>query len=106
MDFLQLAGKTTVVFGMANRKSVAFHVARLLEEAGATVLYVVRSDERRQSVASLVKPGAKIHICDVEHEDQIARLRDEIAGSRLAGVLHSIAFADYGDTVKPFHETP
>lgn len=108
MEFLQLAGKTIAVFGVANRKSVAFHVARLLEEAGAKVTYVVRSEERRQSVASLVNPVAEIYVCDVEHQDEIARLRDELArrSIRLAGVLHSIAFADYGDAVKPFHETP
>jgi enoyl-[acyl-carrier protein] reductase I len=108
MEFLQLAGKTIAVFGVANRKSVAFHVAQLLEEAGATVVYVVRSEERRPSVASLVKSGAEIYVCDVEHQDEITRLRDELArrSIRLAGVLHSIAFADYGDAVKPFHETP
>ena len=33
MDFLQLAGKTILVVGVANRKSVAWHVARVLTEA-------------------------------------------------------------------------
>ena len=39
----------------------------------------------------------EIHVCDVEFEDQIARLRDELAarGHKFAGLLHSIAFADY-----------
>ena len=51
---------------------------------------------------------AEIHVCDVEFEDQIARLRDELAGRghKFAGLLHSIAFADYADGMKPFHETP
>jgi enoyl-[acyl-carrier protein] reductase I len=108
MDFLQLAGKTIVVFGVANRKSVAFHIAALLEEAGARVVYVVRSPERRESVSRIVRQGAEIDCCDVEDENQIAAVRDEIAKrhSGLAGVVHSIAFADYADGVKPFHETP
>jgi enoyl-[acyl-carrier protein] reductase I len=108
MDFLQLSGKTILVFGVANRKSVAFHVGRVLAEAGAKAVYVVRSDERRQSVAPLLPPGAEIHVCDVERQDEIDRLRDEIAKKheRLTGLVHSIAFADYADGPKPFHETP
>ena len=47
MDFLQLAGKKGVVFGVANKKSVAWHVAQTLEEAGALVIHVVRSEARR-----------------------------------------------------------
>jgi enoyl-[acyl-carrier protein] reductase I len=58
MDFLQLAGKSVVVFGVANRKSVAFHVARVLDEAGARVVYVVRSEERKRSVTGLLPSGA------------------------------------------------
>ena len=106
-NFLGLSGKTLLIFGVANKKSVAWHVAKTLEEADAKVVYVVRSEERRQSVAKLL-PAAEIHVCDVEHEDQIARLRDELASRnhQFAGVLHSIAFADYSDGLKPFHETP
>src|SRR6478609_1481470 len=106
-DFLRLSGKTLLVFGAANRKSVAYHVGKSLEETGAKVVYVVRSQERRQSVAKLLG-DAEIHVCDVEFEDQIARLRDDLAraGHRFAGLLHSIAFADYEGGMKPFHETP
>jgi len=108
MDFLQLAEKTIVVFGVANRKSVAFHAARLLEQSGARVVYVVRSPERQASVSKIVPAGADVFVCDVEHEEQIARVRDAIAQRhpRIHGLLHSIAFADYGDGPRPFHETP
>ena len=75
MSFLQLDGKSILVFGVANRKSVAFHTGRLLEEAGATVIYVVRSEERRRYVAKLLPPNAELYVCDVEHEEQIRRLR-------------------------------
>jgi enoyl-[acyl-carrier protein] reductase I len=106
MDFLQLAGKPILVMGVANRKSVAFHVARLLEEAGAHVVYCVRSSERKASLEKLV-PGAEVHVCDVEHEDQIARLAEQVTAHKpLAGMFHSIAFADYPAEPRPFHATP
>ncbi len=50
--------------GGRNRKSVAWHVARVLTEAGAKVVYVVRSYERRDQLAKLV-PDADILVCDV-----------------------------------------
>ncbi len=106
MDFLQLADKTIVVFGVANRKSVAYHVGKLLEECGAQVLYVVRSEELRRSVGKLF-PGSEMYVCDVEYPEQILQTRDDILSrhSRVHGLLHSIAFADYSGGIKPFHET-
>ena len=106
MDFLQLSGKSIVVFGVANRKSVAAHVGRVLTEAGADVIYVVRSEQRKEQLAKLLAPAPML-VCDVEYDDQIDRLRDEIAvlRPRLHGIVHSIAFADYEGGAKPFHET-
>jgi NAD(P)-dependent dehydrogenase (short-subunit alcohol dehydrogenase family) len=105
-DFLGLAGKTVVVLGVANRKSVAWHVGRVLHEADAQVVYVVRSEQRKQGLAKLMD-GAEVYVCDVEHEDQIDRVRDEIKARHpvVHGLVHSIAFADYSDGLKPFHET-
>jgi len=105
-DFLQLAGKRILVLGVANRKSVAWHISRVLVEAGAEVVYVVRSAERREQVKSLVGDAA-VFVCDVEFEDQIERLACDLGGKYdvFHGVVHSIAFADYEDGVKPFHET-
>ncbi len=105
-DFLQLSGRRIVVFGVANRKSVAYHVGQVLHEAGAEVVYVVRSPERRDSVSKLLN-GTPIHVCDVEHQDQIDRLAEELNTKYgpLHGLVHSIAFADYDGEVRPFHET-
>ena len=77
-DFLQLAGKTILVLGVANRKSVAWHAAQVLKEAGADVVYAVRSEARRESVQKLVGE-APVLVCDVEHEDQIAKLRERLS---------------------------
>ena len=95
MDFLQLTDKRILVFGVANRKSVAWHVGRVLTEAGARCVYVVRDDEVcARLVAKWLEP-AEIYVCDVADDEQIARLRDEI-GTRhesFHGLVHSIAFA-------------
>jgi enoyl-[acyl-carrier protein] reductase I len=106
-DYLKLAGRNVLVTGVANRKSVAWHIARSLEEQGAQVIYSVRSDERKKSLAPLLA-GKPVFVCDVENEDACARLAAEIAGAGLAplqGVVHSIAFANYQDGFKAFHET-
>lgn len=111
MDFLQMTGKRYVVFGVANKKSIATAVTRTLLEQGAIVYVVVRSEQRRESVAKMF-PECRIFVCDVEDEQQIARVRDELAleigaeaGGRLDGLVHSIAYANYAEGIKPFHET-
>jgi enoyl-[acyl-carrier protein] reductase I len=106
-DFLQLAGKRVLVMGVANRKSVAWHVSRVLVEAGAEVVYAVRNETRRGQVQALVG-DATVLACDVEHEDQIERLASELAEryDTFHGLVHSIAFADYAGEPRPFHETP
>lgn len=106
MSFLGLEGKTFVVFGIANKKSVAYHVADTVAREGAKVVYVVRSAARRESLAKLV-PGADIFLCDVEYDEQIERVAKEITAKHpvIHGVLHSIAFANFADGFKPFHET-
>lgn len=104
-DFLQLEDKNVVVFGVANKKSVAFHIARVLQEVGAKPILVVRSAERQDSVAKLF-PDVPIYVCDVEFPEQIQQLAEALQGhAPLAGVVHSIAFADYEGGMKPFHET-
>ena len=106
-DFLQLAGKTFLVFGVANRKSVAWHVAQSLEEQGARVIYSVRSDTRRQSLATVLA-GRPVFICDVEAEADVVRLAAELAAAGhapLHGIVHSIAFANYSEGFKTFLET-
>lgn len=106
-DFLQLSGKTVLVLGVANRKSVAWHVARTLEEQGARVVYSVRSEARQKSLGTLLA-GKPAFICDVEQEGACGKLAAEIAAAGLAplqGVVHSIAFANYSDGFKAFHET-
>ena len=106
-DFLQLSGKTFLVFGVANKKSVAWFVAKSLEAQGARVLYSVRSEARKKSLEAQLA-GRPVFICDVEHEGAAEKLAAEIAAAghgQLHGIVHSIAFANYSEGFKAFHET-
>ena len=106
-DFLQVAGKTFLVFGVANRKSVAWFVAKTLEEQGAKVLYSVRSEARKKSLETLLA-GKPVFLCDVEQDGAAVRLAAEVAAAGhapLHGLVHSIAFANYSEGFKAFHET-
>lgn len=111
MGFLGVEKKIFVVFGLANKKSVATAIARNLVEEGAEVIHVVRSAERAVNANKLF-PQSQVFICDVEDEANIVRVRDEISaaigaaeGGRIDGIVHSIAFANYSEGMKPFHET-
>lgn len=106
-DFLQLSGKTFVVLGVANRKSVAWFIAQALEEQGAKVVYSVRSEARKKSLETQLA-GKPVYVCDMEHDGAVDRLAAEIAANGhglLHGLVHSIAFANYSEGFKPFHET-
>ena len=60
MDFLQLEGKAVLVVGVANKKSVAWHVARVLTEAGARVIYSVRSEARKNGMLYMQEEGLRL----------------------------------------------
>jgi enoyl-[acyl-carrier protein] reductase I len=108
MDYLQLSGKNVLVTGLANRKSVAWHTGALLREAGARVLWSVRSEERRTTASKLIGPDEPIFVCDVERQSDIDRLREEVCqvAPTLHGIVHSIAYADYSFGRRPFHQVP
>ena len=106
MSYLGLAGKRVLVTGVANKQSVAYFVHRALRAEGAEVVHAVRSAEMRDAVAKLVDP-APVLVCDVERQSEIDALAQELGRSfaPLDGVLHSIAFANYAEGVRAFHET-
>lgn len=92
--------------GVANKKSVAFHISRTLTGAGANVIYSVRSESRKESLAKLLKDEHVI-VCDVERQSEIDALAAELAEREISldGLVHAIAFADYPEGIRPFHET-
>lgn len=106
MSFLNLENKTFLITGVANKKSVAYFSAKSLEEQGANLIFTVQSEEIKERVEKLF-PEKKIYLLDVESEEAISNfgkiLKKE--GGILHGFLHSIAFANYSEGMKPFHET-
>lgn len=106
MSFLSLEGKTFLVMGVANRKSVAYAVTRELEAAGAAVVHVVRDDATRDAVRRLTN-DAPVLTCDVRDADQVRALPEAVAEHTecLDGFMHSIAHANYSRGFCPFHET-
>jgi len=106
-DFLGLAGKKVVVTGVAGRRSIAHHVAQALEQCGAEPVYVVQSEAVREAARQLF--GERdVFVCDVQRQEDVDRLREDLAAHhpRVAGLVHSIAFANYSEGPKPFHSVP
>jgi enoyl-[acyl-carrier protein] reductase I len=112
VDYLGLSHKTILVLGAANKKSVAWHVGQRLTEQGATVIHSVRTEKRRAEIGKLLSK-CTILVCDVEKDGEIESLAAELerSGVMLDGLVHSIAFADYGGqpgevgAARAFHET-
>ena len=106
MSFLQLEGKKIVVFGVANRKSVAFHIAATLAEAGAELIFSIQKQEAAAVVEKFF-PGSKFYLCDFSDDASMRQTVEDIAAKHgtLYGMVHSVAFANYSEGIKAFHDT-
>jgi len=106
MSFLNLENKTFLITGVANKKSVAYFSAKTLQDNGADLIFTVQSEDIKEKVAKLF-PEKKIYILDVENTESVSALGKQLAAEnvKLNGFLHSIAFANYSEGIKPFHET-
>lgn len=110
MSWLELADKTVLVTGLKNKKSVAWHVGRKLEEAGVRVIWSVHTQGRATEARKLL-PHADIVVCDVGEPESIERCAADLSARNvvLHGLVHSIAFAQYtpkeDGTARAFHET-
>ncbi|HZZ19979.1 MAG TPA: SDR family oxidoreductase [Opitutaceae bacterium] len=107
MSFLGLEGRNFVVFGVANRRSVAWAVGKSLETEGARVVYSVRSEARKKSLEALLG-DRPVFICDVEQEGAVDTLAKDVAAllnAPVHGIVHSIAFANYSDGLQAFQNT-
>ncbi len=106
MNFLQIHNKTVIIFGIANRKSIAFHIAKILEMQGANLICSVLGEEQKKVVEKYF-PNAITYICDVSDEIQINNFAKQIGKNhnKIDGIVHSIAFANYSEGMKSFHQT-
>jgi enoyl-[acyl-carrier protein] reductase I len=89
--------KTVVIFGLANKRSIAWAIAQKLQEAGWRLAICYQNERLEQEAKDLIVdlPGAAGFICDVSSDDQIAKLFDELKSryGTLQGIVHSVAFA-------------
>ncbi len=89
--------KTAVIFGLANKRSIAWAIAQKLQEAGWRLAICYQNERLEQEARDLIAdlPGAAGFMCDVSSDEQIAKLFDELKGKygSLHGIVHSVAFA-------------
>src|SRR3977135_1875261 len=91
------AQKTAVMFALANKRSIAWAIAKKLHEAGWR-LAITYQNERLELEAKDFNagvPGAAGFMCDGRTDDEIARLFDEWKSRYgvLHGLVHSVGFA-------------
>src|SRR5215813_9385525 len=89
--------KTAVIFGLANKRSIAWAIAKKLHEAGWRLAITYQNQRLEQEAKDLIVdlPGAAGFMCDVSSDEQIRKLFDELQTKygKLQGVVHSVAFA-------------
>ena len=93
-----LKNKNGIIFGVANKRSIAWATAQALHEAGANLAFTYQGDRLKENVEELTKeamPGSLLLSCDVakqEEVDETFRRVGEKFG-KLDFLIHSIAFA-------------
>jgi len=89
--------KTAVVFGLANKRSIAWAIAQKLQEAGWHLAICYQNERLEQEAKDLIAdlPGASGFMCDVSSDDQIGKLFEQLKEKygTLQGIVHSVAFA-------------
>jgi len=101
--------KTAVIFGVANKRSIAWAIAQKLQQAGWRLAITYQNERLAQEAKGLIDelPGATGFMCDVSHDEQIAKLFGELKGKygTLQAVVHSVAFAPAADMAGEFLNT-
>ena len=93
-----LAGKTGVVFGVANKRSIAWAIAKAWAAAGAKLIFNYQGERLKENVEELVSEfGAEtpLYPCDVSSDADITKFFEQVRGQtdRVDLLLHSVAFA-------------
>ena len=106
---IDLAGKTAVVFGLANKRSIAWGIAQKLHEAGATLAICYQNDRMRLEAEDLIAelPGASGFQCDVSNDQEIESLFAAIGKkySKIDILVHAVAFAPAAELRGEFIDT-
>jgi enoyl-[acyl-carrier protein] reductase I len=94
---IDLKGKVAVVFGLANKRSIAWGIAQKLSEAGATLAICYQSERLKREAEELAAdlPNARTFQCDVAVDSDIDNVFEQLksAYGKLDILVHSIGFA-------------
>ena len=92
-----LQGRNAVVFGVANKRSIAWSIAQGLHAAGMKLAITYQNERMELEAKDLILslPGAEAYMCDVSKDDDIARLFATLKQrhGKLHALVHSVAYA-------------
>ncbi len=106
---IDLKGKKGVVLGVANDRSIAWSIARVLGQAGARLALTYQGERLKERVTRLADTleGALVIPCDATDDDQIEALFKSVKEEfgDISFLVHSIAYANKEDLAGNFSET-
>jgi enoyl-[acyl-carrier protein] reductase I len=92
-----MEGRTAVVFGVANKRSIAWAIAQALQAAGARLVITYQNERLAEEAKDLIAalPGAEAFQCDVSRDEEVEQLFAKLKSryGKLHALVHSIAFA-------------
>src|SRR6476469_10243275 len=93
-----LQNKQGIIFGVANKRSIAWATAQALHEAGAQLAFAYQGERLKENVERLTAeemPGSPLFSCDVTKQEEVDATFKQAGEQfgRLDFVIHSIAFA-------------
>jgi enoyl-[acyl-carrier protein] reductase I len=93
-----LKGKLGLVFGVANKRSIAWSIAQAWHQAGARLAFTYQGERLKENVEELVRTFGQetlIYPCDVSKDEEIQSVFDSLKQDfgKLHLLLHSVAFA-------------
>ena len=104
-----LQGRNGVVFGVANKRSIAWSIAQGLHAAGMKLAITYQNERLEQEAKDLILslPGAEAYMCDVTKDEEIARLFDTLKErhGKLHTLVHSVAYAPVDELKGDFVNT-
>ena len=106
---LHLDGRIAVVFGLANKRSIAWAIAQKLHESGCKLIIGYQNDRMKQEADGLLAelPGAEAMQCDVSNDAEIATVFEGLKQrhGKLHILVHSVAFAPADELKNDFLQT-
>jgi enoyl-[acyl-carrier protein] reductase I len=104
-----LEGKTGIIFGVANKRSIAWAIAQALSREGMRLAFTYQGERLKESVEALSStlPDSPLLECDVTKDDAVTSVFNDVRErfGRLDTLVHSVAFAPKEDLEGDFVNT-